>query len=684
MPNRLANESSPYLQQHQNNPVEWYPWGPEALKRSRAEDRPILLSIGYSACHWCHVMEHESFEDEETARLMNEHFVNIKVDREERPDLDSIYMSAVQQMTGHGGWPMTVFLTPEGVPFYGGTYYPPEPRHGLPSFSQVLLAISSAYREKRKEVEASAAELRQMLSQATVLRPPPAKLDSVILGQAYRRMAPKYEPRTGGFGTAPKFPQPMSLEFLLRYWKRTGEADALRMVEHTLLKMASGGIYDQVGGGFHRYSVDARWLVPHFEKMLYDNALLARTYLHAYQATGNPEFRRIVEEVLDYVLREMRSPEGAFYSTQDADSEGVEGKFYVWGPAEIDALLGPTEGPLFRRYYDVTESGNFEGSNILHVERDLPTVARETGVDEAELAEVLARGRRVLYEARSRRIWPGRDDKVLTAWNAMMLRSFAEAAFALDHPGYREAAVASAEFLLRTVRRGDELLRTYREGGIAKIDAFLEDHALLVDALIALYQATFDVRWMREARALAETMIDRFWDPEARMFFDTASGTESLVVRPRDINDTATPSGTSSATAGLLRLAAFTGVERYREIAVEALEGLSSLLPQIPLGFGEMLSALDWHLARVREVAIVGEIDAPATRAMLATLRQGFRPNVVWAVREPGAGSPEEAEVIPLLAGREAIDGKPTAYVCEHFSCRQPITDASRLAEELG
>ena len=683
MPNRLARETSPYLLQHQDNPVDWYPWGEEALGRARAENRPILLSIGYSACHWCHVMEHESFEDGETARIMNELYVNVKVDREERPDVDSIYMNAVQQMTGHGGWPMTVFLTPEGVPFYGGTYFPPEPRHGLPSFQQVLTSVADAYHNRRDEVDRSAEQLREVLRQGTALRVPPSPLEPSLLDRAYRRLTARYEPDHGGFGSAPKFPQPMVLGYLLRQWRRTGDAEALRMVEHTLRSMARGGIYDQLGGGFHRYSVDARWLVPHFEKMLYDNALLSRVYLQAYLATGDAEYRRVVEEVLDYVLREMRSPEGAFYSTQDADSEGEEGRFYVWGPDEIDALLGPEDGALFRLYYDVTSAGNFEGHSILHVERDAAEVARDAGVQVERLERVLARGRALLYEARAKREWPARDEKVLTSWNAMMLRSFAEAAFAFDEPRYLEAATTNATFLLSELRRDGRLLRTWKAGGAAKIDAFLEDHALLVDALVSLYQATFEPAWLAEARATADATLERFWEPEETLFYDAAADAERLVVRPRDVNDTATPSGTSAAAVALLRLAALTGEDRYRAVAVETLESLATLLAEIPQAFGELLSALDWQLAGAREVVVAGAPAGEDTQALLNVLRERWLPNAVWALRD--ASLPEEAAAAatPLLAGRAPVDGRAAAYVCERFTCRRPVTGAAELEAEL-
>ncbi|HET8656147.1 MAG TPA: thioredoxin domain-containing protein [Longimicrobiaceae bacterium] len=679
--NRLATETSPYLLQHAGNPVDWYAWGDEALSLARAEDRPILLSVGYSACHWCHVMERESFEDDATARLMNEHFVNIKVDREERPDVDAVYMTAVQQMTGRGGWPMTVFLTPEGQPFYGGTYFPPAPRHGMPSFRQVLLAVSEAYRERRGEVERSAAELTDLLRQGTSLRPPTTPLDTGLLDEAFRALAARFDATNGGFGGAPKFPQPMVLDFLLRDWRRTGNPDALGMVEETLGAMARGGIYDHLGGGFHRYSVDARWQVPHFEKMLYDNALLARLYLHAHQATGDPEYRRVAEETLDYVLREMTSPEGGFYSTQDADSEGEEGRFYLWRADEVDRVLGPEDGRLFRLYYGVTPGGNFEGRSILHVERPLAAVAREAGVGEDRVREAVERGRARLYEVRAARVWPGRDDKVITSWNAMTVRALAEGASILDRTDYRDAALRGAEFLLGELRRGGELLRTYRDG-VAKIGGFLEDYASLVDALVSLYEATFDARWIREARSLADAMIARFWSPGEGQFYDAAAG-DALVVRPRDVNDSATPSGSSAAAMALLRLCALTGEEAYDAKATATVEGVAGLLPQIPQAFGGMLAALDWLLSDALEVAVVGEPAASGTRALLDVVRHRYLPNAVLALRDPAAPDEETAAVIPLLAGRELVDGRPAAYVCERFACRRPVTAATELAREL-
>jgi uncharacterized protein YyaL (SSP411 family) len=679
MPNRLADETSPYLLQHRDNPVDWYAWGPEALRRAREEDRPILLSVGYSACHWCHVMAHESFEDEATARLMNELFVNVKVDREERPDVDSVYMTAVQQMTGQGGWPMTVFLTPDGAPFYGGTYYPPEPRHGMPSFAQVLTAVAEAYRERRPAVEQSAAELHDILRGGSLARPPAGRVDDGLLDRAFQALASRYDPRHGGFGGAPKFPQPMLLELTLRHWRRTGDGHALRMVEQTLRRMAAGGMYDQLGGGFHRYSVDARWLVPHFEKMLYDNALLSRAYLHAWLATGYEAYRRVVDETLGYVLREMTSPEGAFYSAQDADSEGEEGRFYVWSAEDIDELLGPEEGALFRGYYGATEEGNWEGTNILHVERPLPEAAARLDVTEERLRDVVERGRDVLYSARSKRVWPGRDDKVLTAWNAMMLHSFAEAGRATGRAEWTAAADRCADFLLAELRRGGRLLRTWKDGR-AKIDAFLEDHALLADALLALYEATFEPRRLEQARALADAMLERFWDDEEGVFYDTAVDAEKLVVRPRDIFDNATPSGNSVAVSVLLKLGRLLGEPRYADAGRRALESLADVMARVPMGFGHLLCAADFEVAPPREVAFVGRPGDPETDALTRVVSRAWLPNLVVAL-----GRPEDASAaIPLLRGRTLVDGRPAAYVCERYACRMPVTEPAELARELG
>jgi uncharacterized protein YyaL (SSP411 family) len=683
MPNRLADETSPYLLQHKDNPVDWYPWGPEALERARAEDRPILLSVGYSACHWCHVMEHESFEDPATAAIMNELYVNIKVDREERPDIDSIYMGAVQQMTGHGGWPMTVFITPGGAPFYGGTYYPPQPRHGLPSFQQILLAVSEAWRERRADVEHSAEHMIEALRQSSAVRASIATLDSSLLERAFRSLASRFDLSWGGMAGAPKFPQPLTLELVLRTWKRTGNAEAMRFLDVTLRRMAAGGMYDHVAGESARYSVDAHWLVPHFEKMLYDNALLARLYIHAWLATGDDAHRAVAEDVLAWVTREMTSPEGGFYSALDADSEGEEGRFYVWTTDEIDTIVGAGDGPLVRAYYGVTEAGNFEGRNILHAWRSMDDVAAEQGVSPERLREALDRARPRLYEERAKRVWPGRDDKVLTSWNAMMLHAFAEAARAFESDEYRRIAVASAEFLVGRLRTEDgRLARTYKDGR-AKIPGFLEDHALLAEALIAVYEATWDARWLREARTLADQVLESFWDEEQGAFFDTAADAEPLVIRPRELFDSATPSGNSAAVNALLRLAELLGEERYSRVARRVLEALGDTMTRAPAGFGHLLCALDFHLATPVEVAFVGTPGDAETDALLRVVSHAYLPNTVTALRRPDE-TDDDVQQIPLLRGRTATEGRPTAYVCERFACQQPVTDPAALAEQLG
>jgi uncharacterized protein YyaL (SSP411 family) len=682
MPNRLANETSPYLLQHRDNPVDWYPWGTEALARAKAEGRPILLSVGYSACHWCHVMEHESFEDADTAALMNELFVNVKVDREERPDIDSIYMAAVQQMTGRGGWPMTVFLTPDGAPFYGGTYYPPEPRYGMPSFRQVLAGVADAWNERRGDVDRSAAELTEAVRQGTDMRPPPGALDPAVLDQAFAGLVSRFDFGWGGLAGAPKFPQPMTIDFVLRTWKRTGNPDALRWVEVTLRRMASGGIYDHLGGGFARYSVDAHWLVPHFEKMLYDNALLVPLYLSAWQATGAAEYRAVAEDVLGWVTREMTSPEGGFYSALDADSEGEEGRFYVWTPGQIDEILGAEEGSIVRAWYGVTEAGNFEERNILHAWRTVEAAAAEAGVTPERLMEAVSRARPLLYQARAERVWPGRDEKILTAWNAMMLRAYAEAGRILGSDAYRRIAAASAEFLLSKLRIDGRLQRTYKDGR-AKIAAFLDDHALLAGALVSLYEATFDARWLREARALMDETLGRFWDEDEGVFYDTAADAEPLVVRPRDLWDNATPSGSSAAVHALLRLAELLGEERYRRIATRALEGTAELAGRVPAGFGLLLSALDFHLSTPTEIAFVGTPGEAETEALLGVAARAYLPNSVIALRRPEEDGAVD-ELVPLLRGRTARGGRATAYVCERLACRQPVSEPAELAEQLG
>jgi uncharacterized protein YyaL (SSP411 family) len=522
MPNQLINETSPYLLQHADNPVEWYPWGEEALELAREQNKPIFLSIGYAACHWCHVMAHESFEDEDTATLMNVHFVNIKVDREERPDLDNIYMQAVQAMTGSGGWPMTVFLTPDGQPFYGGTYFPPEPRYGMPGFRQLLVSVADAWKNRGDELLQNAEKVTEHIQQSTSAAAEGQMITPQVLSSAISNLASGFDREWGGFGQAPKFPQPMVIEFLLRDYLRSGDVNTLEMAEVTLQKMASGGIYDQVGGGFARYSTDERWLVPHFEKMLYDNAQLARVYLHAWQITGNPLYRRITEETLDYVLREMTHAEGGFYSSQDADSEGVEGKFYVWLAREIKQALGENAS-LFMTVYDVSEGGNWEGHSILQRVAEPDDVADQFGLTPGEAQAKIEAARQKMYQVRTQRVWPGLDDKVLTAWNGLMLAAFAEAGRVLGRQDYVDAATRNAEFLYNTMRTDNgRLLRTWKDGSEPKYNAYLEDYAYLAEGLLALYQTTFEVRWFEWARELVDLMLTHFRDEDNGGFFDTS------------------------------------------------------------------------------------------------------------------------------------------------------------------
>ena len=679
--NRLASETSPYLLQHAHNPVDWFPWGPEAFELARREDRPVLLSVGYSACHWCHVMERESFENDDIAALMNRLFVSIKVDREERPDVDQIYMQAVQSMTGRGGWPMTVFLTPDGVPFYGGTYFPPVDRHGMPAFPRLLQSIADAYHGRRGEVLEAGRQLVETMQQSERLTRSASALTKEVLVGAYLGLSGEFDERDGGLGQAPKFPQPMAWEAILRVWKRTGDPRALEMLRQTLTRMARGGIYDQLGGGFHRYSVDGQWLVPHFEKMLYDNAQLASLYLHGWLATGEPEYRRVTEETLDYVLREMTHPAGGFYSAQDADSEGVEGKFFVWSPEEIRAVLGDaTLARAALAYWGVDDGPNFEGHSILFVPREPAEVAQTLGVSPDELAARIAGARQTLYAHREKRIHPGLDDKVLASWNGLMLSALAEAASALGRPDYLAAAVRNAELLTSAMVRDGRLLRSWK-GGQARITGYLEDHAMVGAGLLALYEATFDRRWLDESRRLAEETLRLFWNTERETFFDTGHDQESLVVRPRNIFDNAVPSGTSVTIEWLLRLAIVTGLERYETIALQALRPMADIMQKYPSGFGRYLSALDFHLGPVAEVALVWPPGGERGAALLAeTLFRRYQPNRV--VVGAAAGAPGAAG-LPLLTDRGAVDGKPTAYVCRRYVCQLPVTEPDALARQL-
>jgi len=630
--NRLAGETSPYLLQHADNPVDWYPWGDEAFTRARTEDKPILLSVGYAACHWCHVMEHESFEDDVTARLMNERFVSVKVDREERPDVDSLYMDAVVALTGHGGWPMTVFLTPEGEPFLGGTYYPPEPRHGLPSFQQVLNAVADAYRERRGDVARQASAIVDAVRQSAELRPSTDPLTEGILGEATRALQRQFDREWGGWGGAPKFPQASTLEFLLRMHLR-GDEDALPMVRQTLDAMAVGGMYDLVGGGFHRYSVDREWLVPHFEKMLYDNALLAAAYLHGWVVTGDVRYRRVTEETLDYMLRELLLPEGGFASAQDADTDGVEGLTFTWTPDEgvREELLQPFE----------------DGRSVIR---------GDLGADE----------RARLFEIRERRPKPLRDDKAITAWNGLALAVLAEAGRRLERADYLDAARRLGEFILGPLSDGDRLHRTFRAGE-AKGTGYLEDYADVAHGLLELHEATGELRWLQEANRLSRLAVELFADDERGGFFLSPADGEELVARKKDLEDHPTPSGNSMLASVLLRLARIYGDDELERRAVGVFRLVHGAVTRAPSAFGHALTALDLHFSPPRELVIVGPVDAPVARAAL----EPFQPNTVVAV-----GPSDE---VPLLAGKTLVDDQAAVYVCERFTCLAPVTDPAAV-----
>jgi uncharacterized protein len=648
MANRLAGETSPYLLQHAGNPVDWQPWDEQALEQARRDDKPILVSIGYAACHWCHVMERESFEDPAVAAVMNEHFIPIKVDREERPDVDAIYMDAVQAMTGHGGWPLNAFLTPEGVPFYAGTYFPPTSRGGLPSWRQVLEGVANAWAQQRDDIIDGAQRIVERLEATALIEAPDSDLTRDTLDEALARVRRTYDATNGGWGGAPKFPQASTIDLLLTLGER-------EMALHTLRRMADGGIYDQVGGGFSRYAVDARWVVPHFEKMLYDNALLARAYLHGFQVSGEERFARICTETLDWALRELRQPEGGFASSLDADSEGVEGKFYVWTPGEIVAVLGDELGMEAIEHFGVTAAGNFEGRNILV----------RAMRDPERLPEIRER----LLAAREQRVRPGLDDKRVASWNALMISALADAGGALERPDYVAAAVACAEFLVGSMcDEHGHLLRTYNRGR-AKTPAFLEDHASALEAFLDLYAATFDPRWYGEAVRMADVLVERFADPERGGFFSTAvDGGEALIARRKDLEDNPTPAGGSSAAFGLLRLARLTGESRWEDAALGQIRLVQTIAPEYPTGFAHVLRALDFALSQVREVAIVGPEPAELERVA----RGAFRPHVVLA-GGPAEGAP------PLLEGRTPVDGRAAAYVCERFACQRPVTTADEL-----
>ena len=648
MPNRLAKETSPYLLQHAQNPVEWFPWGEEAFAKARSEDRPVFLSIGYSACHWCHVMERESFENHDVADLLNQNFVSIKVDREERPDIDSIYMQAVQLMTGHGGWPMSVFLTPDGAPFYAGTYFPPDDRHGMPGFKRVLAHVADAYKSRRSDVQAASDEVQQVINSSLQTRSR-GKVDRAVLDRAAVSIARGYDDVNGGFGTAPKFPPSMTLDFLMQ----SGGYD--EEIVNTLTKMAQGGMYDQIGGGFHRYSVDASWLVPHFEKMLYDNALLARLYTRAWQWKKDPFFARIANEILGFVQREMTSPAGGFYSTLDADSEGEEGKFYVWSRDEVLQILGEDEGRIFCDLFDVTERGNWEGHNILHVVGDVD--AR---------ADLVARAKCKLYGIRSKRVWPARDEKILSGWNGWMLAAFAEACLAFDR--YEDVVRNNAEFLIKRIDRGGRLIRH------AAIPGMLEDYAGVVWGLTLAYEAVHERRYLDSANQLLEQIRARFADEENGGFFDTPIDHEKLITRPKDMFDNATPSGNSLACDVLLRHALLFARQQYAEQATEALEAAMPIAERYPSGFGFLLGVAQWRAGQPKEIAITGPTSDPSFRALRRIIGAEFLPHRVLVA---GSGSSD----LPLMEDRD--QHRVMGYLCEAYACAEPTANPDRFRELL-
>jgi uncharacterized protein YyaL (SSP411 family) len=677
--NRLANETSPYLLQHAHNPVDWFPWGEEAFAKAKVENKPVLLSVGYSACHWCHVMEHESFENEEVAALMNDLFVNIKVDREERPDVDEIYMNAVQMLTGRGGWPMTVFLTPDGNPFYGGTYFPPVDRHNLPGFPKILAAVARAYKERPQDVTNATSQLLENLEKMTHRQETTRPLQIETLANAAAGLAQHVDHTHGGLGGAPKFPNSMVFALFLRQYHVVGNDLYLQMTTHTLRKMAEGGVYDHLGGGFHRYAVDERWLVPHFEKMLYDNALLTRLSLETYQATQDPFFRQVAEEILAYVEREMLHPDGGFYSTQDADSEGQEGKFFIWSRAEVMQVLGDEVGEIFCRYYDVTDVGNFEHHNILHPTLTLAQLAKLFRRDEEEVTRLIAEAKHKLFTVREGRVKPGRDDKILTSWNGLMLSAFAEAYKVLGNLRYLEIARQTTEFLLTRLYRDGRLLRSFKDGQ-AKFNGYLDDYAFFAAALIDLYEATFERSYLERAVEFTDALLARFWDEREGGFFFTSSDHETLITRPKSAFDGSIPSGNSVAVFNLLRLSYLTENQDYLTKAEQVLRLFYDAMEQNPFGFSNMLCALDFYLTRPKEVVLLGDKDAPATREMLARIHGMFLPNKTLTCcdpRDPSAAMPA------LLTGKTQTDGKLTVYVCHNFTCSLPVTDWGALKELL-
>jgi uncharacterized protein len=668
--NRLANETSPYLLQHAHNPVDWFPWGDEAFQKANAENKPILLSIGYSACHWCHVMEHESFEDEKIAALMNDLFVSIKVDREERPDLDEIYMNAVQMLTGRGGWPMTVFLTPERKPFYGGTYFPPEDRQGMPGFPRVLMGVAQAYREKPQDVEKSVGQILSALERMSQSQESKVAFSLEAIAESAEQISRAYDSDHGGLGRAPKFPNAGVYELFLRHYDQSKNQRFLEMVTHTLTKMAQGGIYDHLGGGFHRYSVDEKWLVPHFEKMLYDNAQLVRIYAQLYCVTRDELFKNVTEETLDYLLREMLHSEGGFYSTQDADSEGEEGKFFIWSPQEVNQILGEEAGEIFSRIYDVSDFGNFEGRNILHPILTLEQASKLFKKDPKEIAVLISDSKKKLFQEREKRIKPFRDEKIITSWNGLMLSGLAEAIKISPRQSYLDTVNRTLQFFFSKMFRDGHLLHTYKDG-TAKLLGYLDDYAFMAVGLLDLYEATFDRAQLARAIELADTMVSEFWDEKDGAFFYTGKSHEQLISRAKPVFDASIPSGNSMATHLLLRLYYLTGREDYLQRAETVLRSYYDAMLSQPFGFAHMLCALDLYLRKPKEIVVIGNRKDANIAELINRIHSIYLPNKTLQL----AGPDESLEKIsPLLRGKTQLDGKPTVYVCHNFTCSLPVT----------
>jgi len=679
--NRLINETSPYLLQHAHNPVNWYPWSKEAFEIAQKQDKPVFLSIGYSTCHWCHVMERESFSDESTAKILNEHFICIKVDREERPDIDAVYMNAVQVMTGSGGWPLSVFLGPDGGPFYGGTYFPPNEMYGQPSFKRLLLTIAEAWKNKREQLLESADKISEILAD----RNQQANQESLspdILNKAKFELEITFDSVNGGFGIAPKFPQPSNLSMLLGYWNRTRDDKALEMVEKTLNAMAKGGIYDHLGGGFHRYSTDAQWLVPHFEKMLYDQALLSKVYVQAYQITNNNTYANVAKEIFDYVLREMTDSKGGFYCAEDADSEGKEGTFYVWEPTEIEAILGTEQANIFNEYYGIIDSGNFEDSkSILNVSKSTEELAKKFKKTQSKIANILSHGRSRLLEHRARRARPYRDDKVIAGWNGLMISSMAYGGSVLNDQRYVRAAEKSADFASNTLIKDGRLKRYYRNGKVVGWGV-LDDYAFMIMGLLDLYEATFDTRWLIEAKKLAEQMIHLFGD-KAGGFYLAGKANERLIVRSRPAYDGAVPSGNSIAALVLLKLGRLTMEQRFTDKAKDILNAFSQQLVKSPMSLSAMLTALDFHIGPAREIVIAGERQREDIKEILKLVRSKFLPNVVILFHEDDKTDTAIREIVPFIKYQTAIDGKATVYVCQNYACKQPVQETKALEKML-